>query len=98
VSRRPKVRCPCCEDFFEATELSGHQLGKNRYGIGVFSCPGCTARIKLDPYEYIAASHMMASGHTPDGVAIEAYREKELIPVEKKARKEMGWFARLFGG
>jgi len=95
-SNRLNIRCPCCGEIFDARELARRLVNRNNYGIDVFACVECNERIKFDPYEYYGVRELMSRGEIAQGMAIEAYKNAQLMPCEKEARKEMGWFARLF--
>lgn len=78
--------------MFDARKLARRRLERNKYGIDVFACVNCNERIKIDPHEYAGVSEMMARGETPRGVAIEAYKDDQLMPCEKEVQKEAGRF------
>lgn len=93
---RLHIKCGCCGNLFPSEELRSRHLRRNKYGIDVFSCPGCGEQIKIDPYEYVGAQNEITTGNAMRGVAIEAYKASQLMPCEQAARRQMSWFARLF--
>lgn len=96
LTNRARVRCPHCESIYPIAGTPLRRLGNNKYGIGTFECPSCSVAIKIDPYEWIEVSAMIERGDAPEGSAVEAYKLKDLMPAEKLARQQEGWFSRLF--
>lgn len=90
MSTRPKIRCPHCNAIFEARTLVAHRKYRNKYGIDVFGCPECSKTVKFDPRDYLFASQQVAKGEAPEGMAVGAVAEHDLLPSEQMAIDEGG--------
>jgi hypothetical protein len=85
MTTRPRIHCPHCDAIFEAQQIGANRKYRNKYGIDVFACAECLKLIKIEPREYMFASHRLKTGEFPEGCAIGAVPEDDILPSEQAA-------------